>query len=169
MVQATHFRNLDDHAEFRWFDWPSVGCVFAEREMSARPVMVGEVAGQDAVQVPFAPDRDMVQALAPDRADEPLREGVLLRAGARRQHLTDPQALPSMPELLAVDLVAIAEEIGRRSVVREGLHDLLGGPMYGGVFGHVDVDDSPTAVGKHDEDEEDSQARGGDREEIEGD
>jgi len=63
----------------------------------------------------------------------------------------------------------IAKEIGRRDVVREGVHDLLGGPARGGVFGHVEVDDAPAMLSEHDEDEEHPQARGGDREEIDAD
>ena len=51
----------------------------------------------------------------------------------------------------------------------EGVHDLLGGPVGGGVLGHVEVDDAPAVVGEHDENEEHAQARGGHREEIEGD
>jgi hypothetical protein len=47
MMQAADFGNLDDHAEFRWLDWPSVRCIFVERQVSSRPVIVGEVAGQD--------------------------------------------------------------------------------------------------------------------------
>ena len=43
-------------------------------------MIVGEVAGQDAAEVSLAEDEDMIQTLAPDRADEPLREGVLPRA-----------------------------------------------------------------------------------------
>jgi hypothetical protein len=30
MMQATDFGNRDDHAEFRWLDWPSVGCILVE-------------------------------------------------------------------------------------------------------------------------------------------
>jgi len=37
------------------------------------------------------------------------------------------------------------------------------------MFGHVEVEDPPAIVGEDDQDEEDAQARGGDREEIEGD
>ena len=48
MMQATDFGNGDDRAEPRRLGWPSVGCVLVEREMSAGPVIVGEVAGQDA-------------------------------------------------------------------------------------------------------------------------
>jgi hypothetical protein len=39
----------------------------------------------------------------------------------------------------------------------------------GGVLGDVEVDNAPAVVSEHDENEEDAQARGGDREEVEGD
>lgn len=169
MMQATDFGNLDDHAERRPLDWPRVGCIFGEREVSSRPVIVREVTGQDAAEVPVAKDEDMIQTLAPDGADEPLREGVLPRAVRRRQHFTDPHALHSLPERVTVYSVAIAEEIGRRGVVREGIDELLGGPGGGGMLGHVEVEDAPALVGEHDEDEEDAQVRGGHREEIDRD
>jgi hypothetical protein len=61
------------------------------------------------------------------------------------------------------------EEIGWCGVVREGVHDLLGGPVGGGMLGDVEVQDATAMVGKHDEDEEDTQAEGGNGEEIDGD
>ena len=74
----------------------------------------------------------MIQALASDRADEALREGVLPRALGRRHDFIDPHALYAVPEHVTVDRVAVAQEIGGRGVVREGVHDLLGGPGRGG-------------------------------------
>jgi hypothetical protein len=59
-----------------------------------------------------------------------------------------------MAKLSSVDLVAIAEEVGRDGVVREGVYNLLGGPVGGGVLRHIEVDDTPAIVGEHDEDEE---------------
>ena len=59
MVQATDFANRDDRTEFRPFNCPAVRCILVEREVSARPVIVREVAGQGAAQVPFAKDDDM--------------------------------------------------------------------------------------------------------------
>jgi hypothetical protein len=44
--------------------------------------------------------------------------------------------------------VTVAEKIGRGGVVRERVHDLLGGPVGGGVLGHVEVDDAPAEVGE---------------------
>jgi hypothetical protein len=76
--------------------------------------------------VALAQDQDMIQTLAPDRADEALREGVLPGAVGRCQHFTDSYALHSVPKRVTVDAVAIAAEIGRRGVVREGVDDLLG-------------------------------------------
>jgi hypothetical protein len=117
----------------------------------------------------FIKDEDMIQTLAPDRADEPLREGILPRAVRRGQDFTDSHTLHALPERVAVDRVAIAEEIGRHGVVREGVDDLLGRPGGGGMLGDVEVEDAAAVVGEHDEDEEDAQAGGGHGEEIDGD
>jgi hypothetical protein len=111
----------------------------------------------------------MIQTLPPGRADQPLREGILPRAGGRGQDFTDSHPLPAVPERGAGDRVAIAEEIRRRGVVREGVHDLLGRPGGRGTFGHVEVEDTPAIVGEDDQDEEHTQARGGHGEEIDGD
>src|SRR6266568_5436310 len=106
MMQATDFGNLDNRAELRWLDWPSVGCIFVEREVSSHPVIVREVASQGAAQVPFAEDEDVIQTLAPDGADEPLREGILPRAVRRREDFTGAHALhASLPEHVTVDRV----------------------------------------------------------------
>jgi hypothetical protein len=68
--------------------------------------------------------------------------------------------------ILTVDAVAVAEEVGRRGLVREGVDELLSGPDGGGVLGHVEVDDPPAVVSEHDENEEDSEAGGGHRKEV---
>jgi hypothetical protein len=54
VMQATNFGNRDDRAERRWLDRPSVGCILVERQVSASPVIVREVRGEDASQVPLA-------------------------------------------------------------------------------------------------------------------
>jgi hypothetical protein len=61
--------------------------------VSARPVVVREVASEGAAQVLLAEDDDVIQTLAPDGADEALCEGVLPRAVRRRQDFTDAHAL----------------------------------------------------------------------------
>ena len=69
----------------------------------------------------------------------------------RREDFADLHTLHSVAKLLAIHLVTIAQKIGGRGVVREGVHDLLGGPGGGGMLGDVEVDDAPAVVGEHDE------------------
>jgi hypothetical protein len=105
-MQATDFGNLHDPARLGEFDGPDVRRILVECEMRASPVIVGEVAGQDAAQVAFAENQNVIQTLAPDRADQPLREGVLPRAVRGRENLTDSHAFHPLPEGVAVDCVA---------------------------------------------------------------
>jgi hypothetical protein len=74
-----------------------------------------------------------------------------------REHFTDPHTRNALPEGEDVDVVAIAEQIGWRRVVRERLHDLLRRPAGGGMLSHVEVEDPPPMVSEHDGDEEDAQ------------
>src|ERR671919_2940997 len=76
--------------------------------------------------------------------------------------------LHSSPERVTVNAVAIAEEVGRCGIVGEGVHDLLGGPVGGGMRGHIEMDDPPAVVSEYDGNEEHAQASSGDREEVEG-
>ena len=50
MVQAADFGELHDLARGE-LDGPAVRCVLVEREVGTRPMVIGDVAGQDAAQV----------------------------------------------------------------------------------------------------------------------
>jgi hypothetical protein len=69
VVQAADFGKLDDLSCDGKLDRPEVGRVLVQREVSTRPVVVGEVLGQDAAEVSLAEDEHVIQALAPDRAE----------------------------------------------------------------------------------------------------
>ena len=71
MMKTTDFGNLYDPARIGELDWPDGRRILVEREVSASPVIVLEVRAQDASQVLLAKYDDMIEALAPDRADEP--------------------------------------------------------------------------------------------------
>jgi hypothetical protein len=79
MVQPADFGTLHDLPRCGELDRPEVGRVLVECEVCARLMVVSEIAGQDAVEVSLAENEHVIQALAPDRADEPLRERVLPR------------------------------------------------------------------------------------------
>jgi hypothetical protein len=83
-------------------------------------VVLDEVASQDLAQIaPAAQDGDVVETLTADRADKAFRERILPRAVRSREDFRDPQALHATPKVLAQDLAAVADEIGRCGVVRE--------------------------------------------------
>jgi hypothetical protein len=75
MVQAADFGKLHDVARCGELDRPEVWSVLVEREMGARPVVVSEVAGQDAAKVSLVENEHVIQALALDRVDEPSTNG----------------------------------------------------------------------------------------------
>jgi hypothetical protein len=124
---------------------------------------------QDVSQVALAQDEDVVETLTPDRADEALRERILPRASGSREDFLDLHALHVLAEGVPIDGVAIAEEIGRGGVVREGVHDLLGCPKSGGMLGDVEVQDPAPMVREDDQDEEHPQLSGGNGEEVDRD
>src|SRR5437879_5102732 len=97
MMEATDFGNLPYRPRLHPLDGPHVWRILLKREVSSRAVIVREVAGQAAAQMAFAKDEDMIQTLAPDRADKPLGEGILPWAVRRGQHFPDPRALHSVP------------------------------------------------------------------------
>jgi hypothetical protein len=155
-MQTTEFGHLHDSAHGGALNWPDIRRILVERDMRARPVIVGEVTNEDTAEVAFAQDQNVVQTLASDGADEPFREGVLPRALRSGEDFTDPHALHALLKYVAVDAVAIAKEIRRCAVIGERLHDLLGGPVGGGVLGCVEVDDASAMVNEHDENEQDA-------------
>jgi hypothetical protein len=116
-------------------------------------MVIGEIAGQDAAEMPLAEDEHMIQALSPDRADEPFHERFCHGLCGAVSTSLDAHAHHAMPKWLTVDAVTVAEEIGRRGVVREGVHDLLGGPGGSRMLGDVEVDDQPASVSRDDQDE----------------
>src|SRR5437879_7624329 len=105
MMPATDFGNLHDPARLGELDGPDVRRILVEREMRASPVIVGEVAGQDAAQVAFAENQNVIQTLTPDGANEPLREGVLPRTVRGREDFTDAHALHALSEHVTVERV----------------------------------------------------------------
>jgi hypothetical protein len=129
VVQAADLGELHDLPRGWELDRSEVGCVLGEREMGARLMVVREVSDQDAAEVALAEHEYVVQALAPDRADEALCERVLPRAVRGRENLLDTHAFHAMSELLTVGSVMIAQEIGGRGLVREGVDELLDGPL----------------------------------------
>ena len=65
--------------------------------------------------------------------------------GADRTSLI-PLGLHILPKLTAENAIAIPQEVPGNLLKRESLAQLLGGPLGGGMRGHVEMDDAPTLV-----------------------
>src|SRR5262245_19065713 len=79
--------------------------------MRARGVVVGEVPAQQASEMPFAEDDDVIEAFPSNRPDDALGEGILPGCSWGDEDLVDPHAFHASDENVAVDGVVITEEV----------------------------------------------------------
>ncbi len=155
MMESTHFRECDCGSLLGRLHRSGVGAIHGQRQMRPPPMVVVEVAGQEAPEVALAEDHHMVQALPPDAADHPL--GIRILPGAPRgsQDLVDAQARDAPLKSLAIHGIAVAEQVRGRRIPGKGLEELLCCPLPCRMLSHIELEDSPPLVRQHDQDEED--------------
>jgi len=169
VMKAADLRDRDD-APARWrLRLAPMGAVVVEGLMRARGVVVREVTAQQAAEVSFVEHDNVIEAFPPNRPDDALGERILPGRSRRDEDLANPQASRPPYEHVAVDGVAIAEQVLGRCLFREALDKLEGGPGGGGVVGDVDMDEFSTVVSKDQESEEQVEGQGRNDEEIDGD
>ena len=74
--------------------------------------------------MPLAKYNDIVQALPPDRADQPFRISVLPRRSRRGRPVTNAHRPKATNENIAINSVAVADHVLRRSCPPIGLCEL---------------------------------------------
>jgi len=104
--------------------------------------------------------------LPPNRPEEALGEGIMPARSWGDEDLVESHAFHPTGEHVAVDGVAIPEQVLGGGFFWEGLDQLLGGSRSGWVIGHIDVDEFPALVPKDDEPEEQAERQGWDHEEV---
>ncbi len=169
VVEAADVGQGNDAAALGWLDSARLGCIFLERKMRSRAVVVAEVAAQTTTQMSLVQDDHVVEQLAADGADHSLGEGVLPGGAWCRENLGDAQALHPSSKLAAVDAVAIAKEKARRRVIGERLDELLSGPGGGRGISDVEVEDPATMMQQDHEYVEHAKGRGWRGEEVDRD
>ncbi len=111
-------------------------------------------------------DDHVIQALSTYTAYYPFRKRILERRSRSRDHLFDPHPFNAVLEILAVNAVAIAQQISGSLIVGKGLDDLLRRPFGGWVGRHVEMNDLPPIVKQDDETIEVAECEGRDSEKI---
>src|SRR6266446_2209370 len=100
MMQAADFRDGDDRARGRRAYRAGLRAILVERQMRSASVIVLEIGRQDAAQVGFIENDDVIETLAADRADDALDIGVLPRGARCSDDLVDPHRPDTIAEAL---------------------------------------------------------------------
>ena len=168
MMKPTECGNLDDATATSRMDVTVFGAIHLQGLMRSPSVVVVEVAGEDAAQVPFIHHDHVVEAFSTDASDESFDERILPRTSWGSDHLVDAHVLDTALEVLAVDAVTIAQEEPWSLIPGESIDDLLSRPGCSWIRGDAEMQDAPTLVGEDEEDEEDLIPHGRHDEEVNG-
>src|SRR5258707_3101050 len=88
-----------------------------------------------------APNDDMIEALTPDRSDQPFGKAVLPRRGWCGRLVPDAHGAQSARDDAAIDPVAIADEVVRSLIPRKCFRYLTRNPFGRGICCDVDPDE----------------------------
>ena len=97
--------------------------------MCSRIVVIGHIRKEEVTQVSFAEEDDMVKAFLPDRPNQSFRMAVLPWRSRRGGPITNAHGAKPPFEYLAVDTVAIAEDVSRHWLPAAGLGKLPRDPL----------------------------------------
>ena len=78
--------------------------------MRPHRVVVLDVLTKHPPQMPFVDGDDVIEALAPERPDHPLGDGVGVRRAQRSQNRLDPDPSSACDEVPAIATVAVSDE-----------------------------------------------------------
>jgi len=79
--------------------------------------------------MPFTEDNHMIEAVPPDRTDQPLRVSILPRRPRKTRSIPDAHCLKAPDEDFAIRTVSITDEILRCLVPATGFSQLMGNPF----------------------------------------
>src|SRR5713101_463584 len=116
MMQTADCREGDDLARGRRTYRAGLRAILVEREMRSGAVIVLEIGRQDAAQVGFIENDDVIETLAADRADDALDIGVLPWGARCGDDLVDPHGPDTIAEALAIRGIPVPQQVARRRV-----------------------------------------------------
>jgi hypothetical protein len=166
MVQAAKDRSDTDRACLAPILLEWIGDPLLQALVGAVAVEVGRVFGQDAPQVRLAQHEQVVQALPPHAAEEPLADRVFFGCAVRRVHEFDARRLGHASKDRPIFAVIIDDEMLRMQAERRGLAQLLGDPGIAGMAGHPHMHHAARGDLDHEEGVERLKEQVGDGEEI---
>src|SRR5712675_1026304 len=94
-------------------------------------VVVMDVRFQNPTQMHLAQDNHMIDALAPDRSDQPFGKAILPRRGWRGRLVPDAHGAQSACDDRTIDPIPVADHVARSFIPRECFGDLARSPFRG--------------------------------------
>ena len=134
--------------------------------MRPHRVLVLDVLTRHPPQMPFVDGDDVIEALAPERPDHPLGDGVGVRRAQRSQNRLDPDPSSACDEVPAIATVAVSDEEPWLLTPGVRLDHLPPDPGRDRVLRDVPVPDAAPAVVDHDEHVERAEGEGLHREQV---
>jgi hypothetical protein len=131
-------------------------------------MVIRQVAGQDALEMPLMEDDHVIQTLPTDAPNQPLDKGILPWIPWGDQDFFNPQVPHALPKSRSINAIPIAKQVSRDVVPRKYFQHLLGSPLCRGMLGDIEVHDTAPLMC---EDQQHKQHLVGDRrdyEEVEG-
>src|SRR3984893_17815439 len=119
--------------------------------MRSDVVVIAGIGSQNSAQMRLAKDNDVVQALAPDRSDQPLGKAILPGRSWCNWLISDAHGAKSACDNGAVDPMAVPDHIARSPIPRKCLGDLACNPLRCRVGCDVDPDEL-SAMNPHNHD-----------------
>ena len=116
----------------------------------------------------FVQDDDVVQTLAPDRADYPFDVRILPGGSGSRHDFLDAHGGNRGPEGRAGNAVSVPDQVPRPCGPGEGLPDLLCNPRGRRLYRDRNMHDPAPVMAKHHEDEENGERRRRGGEKVDG-
>ena len=117
--------------------------------MRPHRVLVLDVLTKHPPQMPFVDGDDVIEALAPERPDHPLGDGVGVRRAHRSQNRLDPDPSSACDEVPAIATVAVSDEKPWLLTPGGRLDHLPPDPGRDRVLRDVPVPDAAPAVVDH--------------------
>jgi hypothetical protein len=157
MMKPTYFRDLNNHAPFRWLHFSRIWRILVQCEMATAVVVVRKIGSKRGPKR-FLVDRDdVIEALSAHGSNQALNIGRLPWGSRCGKHLLDPHVLQSLSNILAIDAISIPEYILRNGVIRKGLKKLLRSPLGDWMRRNVEVKDAATLMRENNEDIENAE------------
>src|SRR5258708_37297276 len=136
--------------------------------MGSHIVIIVCVGSQNATQMCLAQDNHMIDALAPDRSDQPFGKAILPRRGWCSGLVPDAHGTQSARDDDAIDSIPISDHIARSHVPRKSLGYLTCNPLRRRVGCDVNPNEISTVQPHDDERIKQIEANGRDNEQVHG-